>query len=1231
LSWYRFRALPRAVFAGLTAAQILACLQALASAWAYFFAPNWLLAFLGNELTRFFFFVLVSAYWLVFPLFSPRFSATIQKRSRLWPWFMTLLGAVIALVSFGFAESYSLANSSLAMSTIAVLRQILAGCASGFLLISAGFLTYRYWRQRYAMWAWLLFAALIWLFAVSLQYFQPDMKLLVNFMVALALALTMLALLADTARFLHLESEVRHSLLENVTQLESKAQNLAAVLSRSSSGVVHVDLDGRVTFANAKFAQLAGGEEEKLAGQPLKEILPQSLYETLVPALQEARRERSGVLEGNCVLSEQEIMLEVSHAPLFNTHGKVKELHLDVRDVTRYRSELGGLRKSLAEKSREANVLQQGFDGAVDALAFTNAKHEILYANEAFARSAGLARRDLLGKSIAQYRKPQDYPWPEIQKRLAQNLAWRGEVVGRGKDGRAVDNDVTIMPVVEDGVQHYFWIERDITALENRVTDRTRRLEHQVQQMTKLMEISENIRLNVDLGVIMQGVADAIHTLGWQRVAVFFAPEKEAFELAASAGFDVAGKGLPRKFRQLAYADFAPYMVDAFGLSSSFLIKSERIENKRPGFMPKELDVFAFNEWREHDCLLVPIRTREEYLGMIAVFCPKEGRYPEPQHVRELESYADAAALAIQNSRLLAAYAASERQARWLNQIGNTFRAVGTLERVLSEIAGIMAETQGQPVLLAMVMPKANSENGSAFAAAELEWRAASATSRQKAQPEARSLVTNAEQESILQNLFESVAETEMKDLAYAREKLLTLMRLPSARENQTTCFIKIFALRSREQRFGFVAWLMPEHAKPWSEEQSGFARDLVTQATLTIDNTRLFLQTEEKARALLRANQHTSEFLASVSHELRTPLHGILQFSELLLRGKLEERQKEHAQIVQRSGKSLLALINDILDLSKVEAGKMDVRWEEFELAELLRETLDTIQPLCDQKSLRLQRQLEAGLPRQFVSDRAILGRVLTNLLGNAVKFTNTGEIALTARVSGERAQIAVRDSGIGMPQNRLKDIFEPFRQLDSNEARKHGGTGLGLAISQSMMRILGGKIEVASTIGKGSTFTITLPLRVPVTLIKPVETKPAQAKAKTAGKASEKKTPNRDALILVIDDDATARKAMRFILEDEGYRAFFAENGEQALPMAQREQPDMILMDIMMPNLDGYQVARMLKNQKHLKGVPLVALTARAMKGDREKAFAAGCDDYLTKPFETKEILAMIEKWTG
>jgi CheY-like chemotaxis protein len=356
---------------------------------------------------------------------------------------------------------------------------------------------------------------------------------------------------------------------------------------------------------------------------------------------------------------------------------------------------------------------------------------------------------------------------------------------------------------------------------------------------------------------------------------------------------------------------------------------------------------------------------------------------------------------------------------------------------------------------------------------------------------------------------------------------------------------------------------------------------------------------------------------------------------SDFLLRGlpgKLNDEQQRQIEIIQNSGRSLLALINDILDLSKIEAGKMEATIENFNPQTLLRETAETIQPLCREKNLRLHVDLAKNLPAQFASDPTALRRVLTNLLGNAVKFTERGDIYLRASMNrSNQMEVSVRDTGVGIaPEHHLK-VFEPFHQIERGAARRHGGTGLGLAISKKLVGLLGGTIALESASGKGTTFSLQIP----------AGRKSAAGKAVAPSDKSESRKKKKSLLdqttarikgkprILVVEDNENTRYAMQFLLENEGYLVDFADGGEQALLAAQHHKPQLILLDIMMPAMDGYQVSRMLKAQKQLAHIPVVALTARAMKGDRELALAAGCDDYLTKPFERKDILAVIERW--
>ncbi|KAA0224946.1 PAS domain S-box protein [candidate division KSB1 bacterium] len=769
----------------------------------------------------------------------------------------------------------------------------------------------------------------------------------------------------------------------------------------------------------------------------------------------------------------------------------------------------------------------------------------------------------------------------------------------------------------------------DTLELEQKIQQRTAELQRRIDQLAKMMEIGEDIRLNVSLDVIMQAVANAISALGWQRVGVFHRRQDETYELVASAGFDERRASLPRKFLKISYPDLAPYLLERWRISQSFYLDARQLQGKRPAFLPASLDVFAVGDWHEHDCLLAPIRGRDKTIGMIMVFSPSDGRRPEASQVHDLELLADDAGLAIANSELLASHAASERQARLLAHIGNAFQAASTLEEVVIDIAGLMAQALSCPLVI-VVRADAVAAAGVSGGLTSAKWVAAAGQPARTEKGRGRRLTNDDVPEKLLKELFEQTGRERERLVELEPAPWRELIAASPANDTADTLSARLIALRSRGRSFGFVLCFEAEAATVSPAIPATFLSDLIAQATLTIDNARLFHQTEEKAHELAHANQHISEFLASTSHELRTPLHAILQFSEILLDDdskKMHPEQRHHLEIVQRSGKNLLALINDILDLSKIAAGKMEAILEDFDPRLMISEISETVRPLCEKKKLKLQINLADSLPALINSDRNMLTRALTNLLGNAVKFTEDGYLDVSAHYRAPALTMAVRDTGIGIPANRLKEIFEPFRQLEMSEARRHSGTGLGLAISQNMLAILGGRIEVVSKVGSGSTFTIHVPVKIPspaeIKRAAGVTRKPAPAQA-----ASSKKRRRPSGHILVVEDDENTRYAMQFILENEGYRVSFAE-GEEAILSAQHERPNMILMDIMMPKMDGYQVARTLKAQKQLAHIPVVALTARAMKGDREKALAAGCDDYLTKPFEKKDILGMIAKW--
>ncbi|MCS6944898.1 MAG: PAS domain S-box protein [Sutterellaceae bacterium] len=380
--------------------------------------------------------------------------------------------------------------------------------------------------------------------------------------------------------------------------------------------------------------------------------------------------------------------------------------------------------------------------------------------------------------------------------------------------------------------------------------------------------------------------------------------------------------------------------------------------------------------------------------------------------------------------------------------------------------------------------------------------------------------------------------------------------------------------------------------------------------------------EAKEQTEAASRAK---SQFLAMMSHEIRTPLNGVLGMTELLLRTSLTEPQRRYAQAVYRSSEMLLALIDDILDFSRIEAGGLLLQSVPFDPRVLVTELCELFAPSAHAKGLQLQRVIDEAVPAQVRGDPLRLRQILTNLLGNAIKFTERGEITVqVAAPSPGWLRFAVRDTGIGVPPERLPQLFSPFTQVDQSMARRYGGSGLGLAISKQLVELMGGSIAVDSQPGAGSVFSVDLPLPPATALALPSCTEP-QA---TPG---DDTAPTVDAMVLVVEDNAVNRELAVAMLQQLGCRVQVAEDGHAALDALAQRQFDLVLMDCQMPGMDGFEALRRLR--AHRGGatppsVPVVALTANALAGDAERCHAAGFDDYLAKPFRLGQLAAVLRR---
>jgi signal transduction histidine kinase/DNA-binding response OmpR family regulator len=743
-------------------------------------------------------------------------------------------------------------------------------------------------------------------------------------------------------------------------------------------------------------------------------------------------------------------------------------------------------------------------------------------------------------------------------------------------------------------------LRESYAGLEKRVEDRTRELSVSLEQQTATSEILASISGSMtDPKPVFDAIVRNLLRLFGTRFATVLLLRDGIVEMAAADG----KSGIER------IIELYPRPLDDSTVGGQAMLSKQVIQYSPVvgnSIVPPAAQQIA-HDIKYDSIIAAPMMRQDKVIG--AILCMHhEPRVFSDKEVSLIKAFADQAVIAIENARLL-----NELRQR-TNDLTESLEQQTATSEILASISGSM--TDAKPVFDAIVRNILRLF-GTRYAIVNL---------LQDGMVHLAALDGEPGFEKLGERYPVPFDDSTVPGSAMLTKKVVQIVPVignpaaPATAESIARDFgfdSIIFAPMLRGDDIVGAIGTARAEARPFSDKQVALIKAFADQAVIAIENARLLSEIREKSRLLEVASQHKSQFLANMSHELRTPLNAIIGYSEILQEDVADLGQENltlDLKKIESSGRHLLGLINDILDLSKIEAGKMDVFIEDVEIVPLLDEVRAIIVPMAEKNSNTIEFRLADNLGTMR-TDRTKLKQSLLNIFSNGSKFTQHGRLTLEVeRFETDRPMVrfAISDTGIGMTEEQLGRLFQAFSQADASTTKKYGGTGLGLAITRNFCQMLGGNVTVASKPGVGSTFTITLP-------DSPLA--PAQAKPEDAPPIAAES--NGAPTVLVVDDDAAARDLLSTNLKDAGYRLVHAASGEEALSLAHKLRPDAITLDVMMPKPDGWEVLSALKADAQLRDIPVVMVT---MLSDRGIGLSLGAVDVLTKPVDRARLTALI-----